>query len=110
MMQELVLDPKNFPDPHNDHPLNQHEDSSWHAYFQVSLQFCHGFGLLAQCTSGRSYCPCELCCLHNVMLMSWQDAEMMEQIDRDVMRTHPDMHFFSGDGEPSKRHREVYTH
>ena len=32
---------------------------------------------------------------------------MMEQIDRDVMRTHPDMHFFSGDGEPSKRHREV---
>jgi hypothetical protein len=35
---------------------------------------------------------------------------MMEQIDRDVMRTHPDMHFFSGDGEPSKRHREVCTH
>lgn len=32
---------------------------------------------------------------------------MMEQIDRDVMRTHPDMHFFSGDGEPSKQHREV---
>lgn len=66
--EELVLDPKKFPDPHNDHPLNQHEDSSWHAYFR--------------------------------------DAEMMEQIDRDVMRTHPDMHFFSGDGEPSKRHRE----
>lgn len=31
----------------------------------------------------------------------------MEQIDRDVMRTHPDMHFFSGDGESSKQHREV---
>ena len=35
---------------------------------------------------------------------------MMEQIDRDVMRTHPDMHFFSGDGEASRRHREVYTY
>lgn len=66
--EELLLDPKKFPDPQNDHPLNQHEDSSWHAYFR--------------------------------------DAEMMEQIDRDVMRTHPDMHFFSGDGELSKKHRE----
>ncbi len=47
MMQELVLDPKKFPDPHNDHPLNQHEDSSWHAYFRVSLWCCHGFSLLA---------------------------------------------------------------
>lgn len=32
---------------------------------------------------------------------------MMQQIDRDVMRTHPDMHFFSGDGETPKQHREV---
>ena len=24
----------------------------------------------------------------------FRDAEVMEQIDRDVMRTHPDMHFF----------------
>ncbi len=72
-MQELVLDPKNFPDPHNDHPLNQHEDSSWHAYFRVSLQFCHGFSLLAGCTLGRSHCPAhaeELCSLHNLLLMS----------------------------------------
>lgn len=66
--EELVLDPKKFPDPQNDHPLNQHKDSSWHAYFR--------------------------------------DAEMMQQIDRDVMRTHPDMHFFSGDGETPKQHRE----
>ncbi|CAK9141432.1 unnamed protein product [Ilex paraguariensis] len=27
----------------------------------------------------------------------FQDTEIMEQIDRDVKRTHPDMHFFSGD-------------
>ena len=36
-----------------------------------------------------------------------QDAEMMEQIDRDVMRTHPDMHFFSGDDPTAVQHREA---
>lgn len=36
-----------------------------------------------------------------------QDAEMMEQIDRDVMRTHPDMHFFSGSDGAAVTHREV---
>ena len=97
--QELVLDPNRFPDPQNDHPLNQHEDSSWHAYFRV-------------CT-GHKHIPlqhshCAQQCLPIILKPALcQDAEMMEQIDRDVMRTHPDMHFFSGDGEPSKRHREV---
>ena len=38
-----------------------------------------------------------------------QDAEMMEQIDRDVMRTHPDMHFFSGDDSTVITHREVLS-
>ena len=32
---------------------------------------------------------------------------MMEQIDRDVMRTHPDMHFFSGSDRKACMHREV---
>ncbi len=36
-----------------------------------------------------------------------QDAEVLEQIDRDVMRTHPDMHFFSGDDPAATLHREV---
>ena len=36
-----------------------------------------------------------------------QDAEMMEQIDRDVMRTHPGLHFFSGDDGAAVTHREV---
>lgn len=36
-----------------------------------------------------------------------QDAEMMEQIDRDVMRTHPGLHFFSGDDGSAVTHREV---
>ena len=34
---------------------------------------------------------------------------MMEQIDRDVMRTHPDMHFFSGSDGAAVTHREVCT-
>ena len=32
---------------------------------------------------------------------------MMEQIDRDVLRTHPDMHFFSGDDGSAVQHRAV---
>lgn len=32
---------------------------------------------------------------------------MMEQIDRDVMRTHPGLHFFSGDDGTAVTHREV---
>ena len=32
---------------------------------------------------------------------------MMEQIDRDVLRTHPDMHFFSGDDGSAVTHRAV---
>ncbi|KAK8365084.1 hypothetical protein V6Z12_A02G027500 [Gossypium hirsutum] len=32
----------------------------------------------------------------------FQDSEIIEQIDRDVMRTHPDMHFFSGDSQLAK--------
>ncbi|XP_024983431.1 TBC1 domain family member 13-like isoform X2 [Cynara cardunculus var. scolymus] len=32
----------------------------------------------------------------------FQDTEIIEQIDRDVKRTHPDMHFFSGDSASAK--------
>lgn len=32
---------------------------------------------------------------------------MLEQIDRDVKRTHPDMHFFSGDDPSAVAHRQV---
>ena len=42
---------------------------------------------------------------HNMSLA--QDAEMMEQIDRDVMRTHPDMHFFGGSDGAAVLHQEV---
>ncbi|KAJ7955391.1 TBC1 domain family member protein [Quillaja saponaria] len=37
----------------------------------------------------------------------FQDTEIIEQIDRDVMRTHPDMHFFSGDSQSAKSNQEA---
>ncbi|KAL8204625.1 hypothetical protein R6Q57_010248 [Mikania cordata] len=37
----------------------------------------------------------------------FQDTEIIEQIDRDVKRTHPDMHFFSGDSASAKANQEA---
>ncbi|PSS34827.1 TBC1 domain family member protein [Actinidia chinensis var. chinensis] len=37
----------------------------------------------------------------------FQDTEIIEQIDRDVKRTHPDMHFFSGDSEFAKTNQDA---
>ncbi|KAG1331487.1 TBC1 domain family member 13 [Cocos nucifera] len=37
----------------------------------------------------------------------FQDTEIIEQIDRDVKRTHPDMQFFSGDSSFAKSNREA---
>ncbi|XP_017699158.2 TBC domain-containing protein C1952.17c-like isoform X2 [Phoenix dactylifera] len=37
----------------------------------------------------------------------FQDTEIIEQIDRDVRRTHPDMHFFSGDSSFAKSNQEA---
>ncbi|KAL8486873.1 hypothetical protein ACS0TY_023532 [Phlomoides rotata] len=37
----------------------------------------------------------------------FQDAEIMEQIDRDVKRTHPDLQFFSGDSTFAKSNQEA---
>lgn len=39
--------------------------------------------------------------------LRFQDEEMLAQIDRDVLRTHPDLHFFSGEGEAATQHRRV---
>nr|KAJ0220300.1 hypothetical protein LSAT_V11C200066180 [Lactuca sativa] len=36
----------------------------------------------------------------------FQDSEIIEQIDRDVKRTHPDIPFFSGDSASSKANQE----
>ena len=39
--------------------------------------------------------------LSRCFLSLLQDSEVWEQIDRDVKRTHPDMHFFCGDSTSS---------
>ncbi|CAN0875352.1 TBC1 domain family member 13 [Linum grandiflorum] len=36
----------------------------------------------------------------------FQDSEIIEQIDRDVKRTHPDLHFFCGDSSFAKSNQE----
>ncbi|KAH7521696.1 hypothetical protein FEM48_Zijuj07G0060200 [Ziziphus jujuba var. spinosa] len=37
----------------------------------------------------------------------FQDSEIIEQIDRDVKRTHPDFNFFSGDSQFAKSNQEA---
>ncbi|KAJ9555634.1 hypothetical protein OSB04_010248 [Centaurea solstitialis] len=37
----------------------------------------------------------------------FQDTEIIEQIDRDVKRTHPDMQFFSGDSASAKANQDA---
>ncbi|XP_024985859.1 TBC1 domain family member 13 isoform X1 [Cynara cardunculus var. scolymus] len=37
----------------------------------------------------------------------FQDTEIIEQIDRDVKRTHPDVHFFSGDSASAKANQDA---
>ncbi|KAI3523622.1 hypothetical protein L1887_01883 [Cichorium endivia] len=37
----------------------------------------------------------------------FQDTEIIDQIDRDVKRTHPDMHFFCGDSAASKANQDA---
>ncbi|KAF7837001.1 TBC1 domain family member 13 [Senna tora] len=37
----------------------------------------------------------------------FQDTEIIDQIDRDVKRTHPDMNFFSGDSQFAKSNQEA---
>lgn len=37
--------------------------------------------------------------------IGFQHTEIIEQIDRDLQRTHPDLKFFSGDSSSSKKKR-----
>lgn len=49
--------------------------------------------------------------VYNVLLLiHCQDSEIIEQIDRDVKRTHPDMHFFSGDSSFAKSNQVRICH
>lgn len=39
--------------------------------------------------------------------MELQDTEIIDQIDRDVKRTHPDIDFFCGDSASSKANQVI---
>nr|KYP67783.1 TBC1 domain family member 13 [Cajanus cajan] len=43
----------------------------------------------------------------SVWNLFFQDTEIIDQIDRDVKRTHPDMHFFSGDSQFARSNQEA---
>ncbi|KAL9232776.1 hypothetical protein vseg_007845 [Gypsophila vaccaria] len=45
-------------------------------------------------------------CQNSVWNLFFQDSEIIEQIDRDVKRTHPDMQFFCGDTALAKSNQE----
>ena len=69
--------------------------------------------MIVQTPSAFTFCPLPVLRTLQawLLLKAWlprvQDAEMMEQIDRDVLRTHPGLHFFSGDDGAAVAHREV---
>lgn len=42
-----------------------------------------------------------VCITENTDYPILQESEIIEQIDRDVKRTHPEMHFFNGDSSDS---------
>lgn len=51
-----------------------------------------------------------MCCsigLGSIFTVSEQDSEIKEQIDRDVLRTRAEMHFFSGTDNAASLNREV---
>jgi hypothetical protein len=52
--------------------------------------------------------PVSLLCVC-ILNRALQDNETLEQITRDVVRTHPDMHFFTGETEAAELHRQVWA-
>ena len=84
-----------------DHPLNTDQNSRWKEYFRVRAPW-H-----AVHRSAGQLCRLTCAAHERGLCATRQDAEMLEQIERDVMRTHPDMHFFSGNDPVAVRHRKV---
>ncbi|KAG2433510.1 hypothetical protein HYH02_012628 [Chlamydomonas schloesseri] len=67
-------------------------------------------GPLALATEGSGGVPVDDHPLSLAQTSRWctyfKDSEVMVQVERDVMRTHPDMHFFTGDSPEAEAHRE----
>ncbi|URD84137.1 TBC [Musa troglodytarum] len=81
---------------HDEHPLSLGKTSVWNQFFQLD-----------------SVRISELECFIN--LPHLEETEIIEQIERDVKRTHPDMQFFCGDSSLAKSNQasggpEAHTH
>ncbi|RWR74566.1 Rab-GTPase-TBC domain-containing protein [Cinnamomum micranthum f. kanehirae] len=70
---------------------------------------CEGSGMLPRSEITHGEHPLSLG-KTSVWNQFFQDSEIIEQIDRDVMRTHPDLHFFSGDSFFAKSNQEALRH
>ncbi|XP_077212251.1 ypt/Rab-GAP domain of gyp1p superfamily protein [Tasmannia lanceolata] len=70
---------------------------------------CEGSGLLPRSEITHGEHPLSLG-KTSVWNQFFQDTEIIEQIDRDVKRTHPDMHFFSGDTSFAMSTQEALKH
>ncbi|XP_019052152.1 PREDICTED: TBC1 domain family member 13-like, partial [Nelumbo nucifera] len=67
---------------------------------------CEGSGLLPRLKITHGEHPLSLG-KTSIWNQFFQDTEIIEQIDRDVKRTHPDMHFFSGDSSFARSNQEA---
>ncbi|XP_010274014.1 PREDICTED: TBC1 domain family member 13 isoform X2 [Nelumbo nucifera] len=67
---------------------------------------CEGSGLLPRSEITHGEHPLSLG-KTSIWNQFFQDTEIIEQIDRDVRRTHPDMHFFSGDSSFANSNQEA---
>eukprot|EP00262_Sarcandra_glabra_P008538 TRINITY_DN22067_c0_g1_i1.p1 TRINITY_DN22067_c0_g1~~TRINITY_DN22067_c0_g1_i1.p1 ORF type:complete len:434 (+),score=52.56 TRINITY_DN22067_c0_g1_i1:112-1413(+) len=76
---------------------------------EINESKCEGSGFLPRSEIPHGEHPLSLG-KTSVWNQFFQDTEIIEQIDRDVQRTHPDMHFFSGDSTLSKSNREALRH
>ncbi|KAK4356837.1 hypothetical protein RND71_022447 [Anisodus tanguticus] len=74
-----------------DHPLSLGKNSIWNQFFQLlssTVGTLHWITVITNISSNM------------------KDTEIIEQIDRDVKRTHPDLHFFSGDTPFAKSNQD----
>ncbi|KOM31519.1 hypothetical protein LR48_Vigan01g107400 [Vigna angularis] len=101
---------------HGEHPLSLGKTSVWNQFFQYYTYGWQKGPRLAEAwpkKAGRDniFTPGAQT---NPVHQAWQsdnpalqDTEIINQIDRDVKRTHPDMHFFCGDSQFAKSNQEA---
>ncbi|KAF8402112.1 hypothetical protein HHK36_013064 [Tetracentron sinense] len=106
--EELLVNPQNF-EFLNISVASQSEITSKldkSACLEKDKPTCEGSGLLSRLEITHGEHPLSLG-KTSVWNQFFQDTEIIEQIDRDVKRTHPDMHFFSGDSPFPKSNQEA---